>query len=208
MINHNKIILQTQKIASEIVLEDIDNFGSTHKINIEVKIDKSNTYNSLEWLVPPAVLILLTNSFFDAFFKEAGKDAYASFKVLVKNIIEKIKNKKLVYYNSSGKEVPMSPFGLSIEMDKFDKEIRLLFPANEFNKSEDIDFFIERSFKFLRENSADLDNSIIRFVEDQNNFPDNLSKTIYMSFNKETGQWDCLNLREEMKKKREDQQLS
>lgn len=74
-------------------------------LDIKVGEQKSTPYNSAEWFLPAAVMIYITKSFFDSFFKEAGKDAYILFRNSFLKLIKGLKeNNEPTIYISTNKQ--------------------------------------------------------------------------------------------------------
>jgi hypothetical protein len=98
-------IVTLDKYAYEEVNEFIK---ENQQIQIEVIERPSGFCNALEWLMPSAIVVYLTKPFFDAFFTEAGKDAYALFKSSLKKFVRKIKLKnEFGYYVTTNKQKEM-----------------------------------------------------------------------------------------------------
>ena len=46
-------------------------------------------YDSLDWLIPTAIVLFITHSYFDGILKELGKDHYQWFKTLLSSLYKK-----------------------------------------------------------------------------------------------------------------------
>ncbi len=75
-----------------------------------------SVYAGLEWLMPTVIVVYVARSYFDAFFKEMGKDHYGVFKEAVKKL----------YAKTAGPDVP---------------EVRMLSTAGKVSERKPFSFF-------------------------------------------------------------------
>jgi hypothetical protein len=107
-------------------------------------------YAGLEWLVPTAVVVFITHSYFDGIFKEMGKDHYSLLKTGLKSLWKRLLGPsapKMVVMSSAGKSSANQPYSLvySIGADVAPHlRFKLLFPI-DITESE----YEETLFAFL-----------------------------------------------------------
>lgn len=83
-------IIHTHSISEEVFTE----FMQTVTANeLSIKVDSredSGVYAAIEWLIPTAVIVYISKSYFDGFLKEMGKDHYNLLKSGLKSLREKL----------------------------------------------------------------------------------------------------------------------
>jgi hypothetical protein len=75
----------------------------------------SGPYAALEWLIPTAVIVYVSKSYFDGFLKEMGKDHYALFKRGLNGLYEKVLGAaapEVTLVSSAGKVKSDQPYSL------------------------------------------------------------------------------------------------
>lgn len=105
----------------------------------------------IEWLLPTAVVVFITRSYFDGVFKEMGKDHYSLLKAGLKSLWKKLlgpAGPKFVVVSSPGKTNPSQPYSIvcSIMADAGPGlKFKLLFPSDisEVEYEETLSAFFE-----------------------------------------------------------------
>lgn len=89
---------------------------STEKLDLQVQSrEDGGAFAALEWLIPTAVIVYISKSYFDGFLKEMGKDHYNLLKSGLKQLKDKVVGPvapKVTVVGSSGKISGQQPYSL------------------------------------------------------------------------------------------------
>ncbi|RAX39646.1 hypothetical protein [Rhizobium tropici] len=90
MIDVEQVILSYQEDVPTNLLDDFKRHLDSSGIGLKTETRPINAYASFEWAVPTLIAVFILRSYFDAFFKEAGKDHYQILKAGVSLLLRKI----------------------------------------------------------------------------------------------------------------------
>ena len=86
-----QILISYDENVPDLIVDDIENLIKND--NLTLLVEKSSTLGiqaGVEWLLPTAVAVFITKSYFDAFLKEMGKDHYHLLKKGVNTVWQKL----------------------------------------------------------------------------------------------------------------------
>lgn len=108
-------IFHTNSIPTEVFAEFMQTV-STNKLNLQVDSrEDGGAFAALEWLLPTAVIVYLSKSYFDGFLKEMGKDHYTLLKAGLKTLQKRLLGPsapKISLVGSAGKISKDQPYSL------------------------------------------------------------------------------------------------
>lgn len=172
--------------------EEVNEFIKENQ-RIKVIERPSGIYNAPEWLMPSAIVVYLTKPFFEAFFKEAGKDAYDLFKSSLKNFVRKIKLKnEFGYYVTTNKQKEMRKLDFYYKLG--DVHLKFLL-YNSLDADVQV-AAVEKIIEFIKpECEIDLITKIEGFQK-QNRFSQH---EIFLEYQPEREQWEFIDVFEKIK---------
>lgn len=129
---------------------------SDDDLALVIESREETPFAGIEWLLPTAVVVFITHSYFDGIFKEMGKDHYSLLKVGLKSLWKKLLGPvgpKFVIASSPGKTNANQPYSVvySIMADAGPGlKFKLLFPSDisEVEYEETLSAFLEFLKKF------------------------------------------------------------
>lgn len=168
---------ETRSFAQEI---------GAHGISVEIDSPTNpQIHNSVEWLLPPAILLIITKPFIDSFLQEAGKDAYQGFSASIKKLFTRSKKKEYHFVDSSAKHIEGNRVGFRIELEELDINLKINIPYNLKDETK-IDELLNHISPHNREH-------LLNMVEDfllQCDFPERM---LYLAYNDELNKWVIIN---------------
>ncbi|TCL38874.1 hypothetical protein EV210_103358 [Anaerospora hongkongensis] len=167
--------------------EEIDEFINENQC-IEVIERPSGIYNMLEWLMPSAIVVYLTKPFFEAFFTEAGKDAYDLFKSSLKKFVRKIKLKnEFCYCVTTNKQTETRKLDFYYKLGN----VRLKFLLYNSLDADVQVVAVEKIIEFIKPDcEQDLIIKIEKFQK-QNRFSQH---EIFLEYHPEREQWEFIDV--------------
>ncbi len=167
---------------------DFTQLISCDELNLQIEShEESGPYAALEWLLPTAVIVYISKSYFDGFLKEMGKDHYNLLKAGFKKLSEKVigpSAPKITLLGSSGKiskEQLYSPvFSVLAEIDS---EIKFKLLISIDSSQEEYEQGIQAFLAFLYDfHLYKLDSGMIEIL----NSAQVINGVILLAFNQET----------------------
>lgn len=73
---------------------------------------KPGAFAGLEWLMPTAVMLFITQGYFNGFLGEAGKDHYQSLKAGIKTLSARFRKVQVTLVGTKGKVSAIQPYSL------------------------------------------------------------------------------------------------
>lgn len=108
-------VIHLESIPAEL-FEVFTESISSEKLNLQVQSrEDGGTFAALEWLLPTAVIVYISKSYFDSFLKEMGKDHYSLLKAGLKKLQAKLfgpSTPQITLLGSSGKISKGQPYSL------------------------------------------------------------------------------------------------
>lgn len=150
---------------NDIQIENEINEINSDGLNIRIKTRPSLVvYNSIDWIIPTAIVAYIGKSYFDGYLKEMGKEHYLSLKIWLKKFANKYRNLNIVTITSTQsnniKDDNAQSKAISLLIQtKNDKIIKLLFDEN-FTK-EDWENAIDNIFDFVIEHYENSPNDFL-----------------------------------------------
>ncbi len=174
--------------------EEVNEFvKESQQTQIEIIERPSGVYNALEWLMPSAIVVYLTKPFFEAFFTEAGKDAYDLFKSSLKKFVRKIKLKnEFGYYVTTNKQKEMRKLDFYYKLG--DVHLKFLL----YN-SLDVDIQVAAVEKIIEFIKPEYEKNLLTRIEEfqkQNRFSNH---EIFLEYQPEREQWVFIDVFERIK---------
>jgi hypothetical protein len=120
----------------ESLFDEFRDAVSDDDLHLVIASRENTPYAGLEWLLPTAVVVFITHSYFDGIFKEMGKDHYSLLKRGLKSLWAKLLGPsapKLAVVSTPGKRDKNQPYSLiySIVADAAPGlKFKLLFPTD------------------------------------------------------------------------------
>lgn len=116
--------------------------------------EKSGPFAGMEWLLPTAIVIFITRSYFDAFLKEMGKDHYNLLKKGILSVWGKLfsdsREINLVSVGTSGKIKKGNPYSLAFSIwSDFNNEYKVKFLFEDNLERDEFENNITLIMKFL-----------------------------------------------------------
>jgi hypothetical protein len=116
-------------------------------------LESPRLFATIEWLIPTAVFIFITKSYFDSFLKEMGKDHYALLKKGILSVWNKMFHKdeikKFIIISSEGKiKSSQYSFAFSI-LSEINDQFRVKFLFDEQITEEQFEKYITLILQFL-----------------------------------------------------------
>ncbi len=175
------------------------------RLNLYLKREEPKIWSTVEWAVPGIIAAYILKPYFESFLKEAGKDHY--------NLLKQCLNKLLKF----SKNAPVETITSSSSPDKLDKEntqskaISIYLEIKDERKIQllfDNDLKIEDWTTALEEMLDKIQESYLEYPNDELSLDlESLNKDpngdIFALINKETKQWEFLDLRRMSEKKME-----
>ncbi len=108
-------LIHTESVPSE-VFSGFTQVISCEGLDLQIKSRKNGgPFAALEWLLPTAVIVYISKSYFDGFLKEMGKDHYNLLKQGFQKLREKVIGPSaptITLFGSSGKITKEQPYSL------------------------------------------------------------------------------------------------
>ena len=130
------IIIQALAPLSEQDFSDVLKHLNESRISYAFEQRQPMAYASLDWLIPTAVVVYITHSYFDGILKEIGKEHYQWFKSTLSSLYKKaLGNDHEVEFTlvSAGKPKTPSHFSGTLSFlytNELGYRIKLLFPLD------------------------------------------------------------------------------
>lgn len=160
----------------------------SEKLNLQVESrENGEPFAALEWLLPTAVIVYISKSYFDGFLKEMGKDHYNLLKAGFKKLREKVAGStapKITLFGSSGKISKEQPYSLVFSiLAEADSRIRFKLLIQTHASKQEYEQSVEAFLDFLYAFHAHaLDSKTIEAL----NAARVVSGTLLLVFNHET----------------------
>ncbi|TYR31666.1 hypothetical protein FXV77_20705 [Sphingobacterium phlebotomi] len=161
-------------------------------LNVNIQRRENGAMAGIEWALPTAIVVYLLKPFFEAFLKEAGKDAYQKAKGAIKKLVSKnlpVKTNILYAGKTIDKQSKKYDQSLTISIKAaLHSNLTLVVLFNNELVNEDCDLMtdgllesIENMYKYVQQEFPDKDDN------------DKLSQNqLYLIANMESGTWDIL----------------
>jgi hypothetical protein len=121
----------------EAVFDEFRNMVAAEGLDLEIEARESaGPFAGIEWLIPTAVILFVTQSYFAGFLGEMGKDHYALFKQGVKGLRKRFNQVKVTVIGTPGKASAEQPYSLlySICFEGVDgRMFKFLVPSAEYD---------------------------------------------------------------------------
>ena len=114
---------------------------------------KSGPFAGLEWLMPTAVMLFITQGYFNGFLGEMGKDHYQALRTGLKSLCARFAKVKVTLIGTSGKVSQDQPYSLALSLwSEADdgRTFKFLVP----NDPEAIDIALDGYLTFLEAHAA------------------------------------------------------
>jgi hypothetical protein len=102
-----------------IPAEIFDEFAgmiSMNGFNLEIEPRPQSAYAGVEWLIPTAVVVFITKSYFDGFLKEMGKDHYGALKKGLSLLRKRLSPIRVSLVGSGGKASENQTFSYALSI--------------------------------------------------------------------------------------------
>jgi len=184
----------SESLSSELFDEFIQCI-KTDKLDFQIEARENHgPFASIEWLIPSAVVIFISKSYFDTFLKEMGKDHYNLLKSGLKKLWIKVFGPKAPKYHiisTKGKSESGQPYSLLFSIyaeakAKFRFKLLLQKDISEQAYNEIIESF---TAFLLAYHAGNLGMDYINML----NQARNMGGTIFIAYNFELKKIECLN---------------
>jgi hypothetical protein len=122
-------------VEEHVPLEIFDDFRAAVEVDgFQLQIDrrpKDGPFASLVWLMPTAIMLYITKSYFDGFLGEMGKDHYTCLKGGLKTLRDRLSLVKVTLFTSGANKAPTAqPYSLafSIWIEGDQGKVKFLIP--------------------------------------------------------------------------------
>ena len=203
--DHPDILLSYDERIPEEEFDEFISLIASDKISFIKEPRPHGTFAGVEWLLPTAVIIFISKSYFDSFLKEMGKDHYHYLKkgilALRKKFFGENPEIKFHHIGSPSTKLSDSPYSLTFSIMSNTKDGRSLKFLISENSSPDIyRESIESFLESLAEHhtSAEEDSLSIQ-IQGLSNMP----RTILVRYNEKAKKAEIFDPLDEIRKKKE-----
>jgi len=106
-------LVYEDRVPTQVINEFHDQVATDGlRLGLQSRPTGGGPFLGLEWLLPTAVMLFISRSYFDGFLAEMGSDHYRALKGAIKTFRDRFSRVKVTVVGTAGKTVPDQPYSL------------------------------------------------------------------------------------------------